>query len=276
MVSFIDRTDAGRRLGGRLGELRGRDVVVLGLPRGGVPVAAEVARALGAPLDVIIVRKLGVPSQPELAVGAVGEDGVLVVNERVARRVHLSEAEFAEMARRGREEVQRRAWWLRADRPRQPLTGRIAVVVDDGIATGSTARAACRVVRAQGAARVVLATPVCAPQTARRLRGEVDEVVCLETPVWFGAVGQFYVDFRQTSDDEVVELLRRGARAVPVPADDSPGGDGPVDEEAEAADAAAEQAGRAGDPASCPDPDGRPGQQVATTLPPPCSGGGQR
>jgi putative phosphoribosyl transferase len=149
-------------------------------------------------------------------------------------------------------------------------------VVDDGIATGSTARAACQVVRAHGAARVALATPVCAPQTARTLRGEVDEVVCLETPAWFGAVGQFYVDFRQTSDDEVVELLRRGARAVPVPADDSPGGDGPVDEEAEAADAAAEQAGRAGDPASCPDPDGRPGQQVATTLPPPCSGGGQR
>ena len=110
-MSFTDRTDAGRLLGGRLGQLRGRDVVVLGLPRGGVPVAAEVARALGAPLDVVIVRKLGVPSQPELAVGAVGEDGALVVNERVARRVHLSEAEFAEMERRGREEVQRRAWW---------------------------------------------------------------------------------------------------------------------------------------------------------------------
>ena len=140
-MSFIDRTDAGRLLGGRLRQLRGRDVVVLGLPRGGVPVAAEVARALGAPLDVVIVHKLGVPSQPELAVGAVGEDGVLVVNERVARRVHLSEAEFVEMERRGREEVQRPAWWLRADRPRQPLAGRIAVVVDDGIATGSTARA---------------------------------------------------------------------------------------------------------------------------------------
>jgi putative phosphoribosyl transferase len=275
-VPFIDRTDAGRALGGRLRQLRGRDVVVLGSPGGGVPVAAEVAQALGAPLDVIIVRKLGVPSQPELAVGAVGEDGALVVNERVARRVHLSEAQFAEMERRGREEVQRRARWFRADRPRQPLTGRIAVVVDDGIATGSTARAACQVVRAQGAARVVLATPVCAPQTARTLHGEVDEVVCLETPAWFGAVGQFYVDFRQTSDDEVVELLRRGARAVPVPADDPPGGDGPVDEKAEAADATAEQAGRAGDPASCPDPDGRPGQQVATTLPPPGGGGGQR
>ena len=274
-VSFIDRTDAGRRLGGRLGQLRGRDVMVLGLPRGGVPVAAEVARALDAPLDVIIVRKLGVPSQPELAVGAVGEDGVLVVNERVARRVHLSEAEFAEMERRGREEVQRRAEWFRADRPRQPLTGRIAVVVDDGIATGSTARAACQVVLALGAARVVLATPVCAPQTARTLRGEVDEVVCLETPAWFGAVGQFYVDFRQTSDDEVVELLRRGARAVSVPADDSPRGDGPVDEEPDA-DAAAEEAGHARDPTSCPDPDGRPGQQVTTTLPPPGSGSDQR
>jgi putative phosphoribosyl transferase len=230
VVSFIDRTDAGRLLGGRVHQLRGRDVVVLGLPRGGVPVAAEVARALGAPLDVVIVRKLGVPSQPELAVGAVGEDAMLVVNERVAGRVHLSEAELAELQRRGREEVQRRARWLRGDRPRQPLAGKIAVVVDDGIATGSTARAACRVVRAQGAARVVLATPVCAPETARMLRSEVDEVVCLETPAWFGAVGQYYVDFRQTSDDEVVELLGRGARAVPVPADDSPGDDGPADE----------------------------------------------
>jgi putative phosphoribosyl transferase len=275
VVSFIDRTDAGRLLGGRLRQLRGRDVVVLGLPRGGVPVAAEVARALGAPLDVVIVRKLGVPSQPELAVGAVGEDAMLVVNERVAGRVHLSEAEFAELQRRGREEVQRQAWWLRGDRPRQPLAGKIAVVVDDGIATGSTARAACRVVRAQGAARVVLATPVCAPETARMLRSEVDEVVCLETPAWFGAVGQFYVDFRQTSDDEVVELLRRGARAVPVPADDSPGDDGPADEQAEAADAAAEQAGRAGDPGVLPDPDGRSGQQLATALPPPRFRGGQ-
>ena len=182
-VLFIDRTDAGRLLGGRLGQLRGRDVVVLAA-RGGVPVAAEVARALDAPLDVIIVRKLGVPSQPELAVGAVGEDGVLVVNERVAHRVHLGEAEFAEMERRGREEVQRRAGGrCRADRPRQPLTGQIAVVVDDGIATGSTARAACQVVRAQGAARVVLATPVCPPQTARTLRGEVDKVVCLDALV---------------------------------------------------------------------------------------------
>jgi putative phosphoribosyl transferase len=172
--------------------------------------------------------------------------------------------------------VQRRAEWFRADRPRQPLTGVIAVVVDDGIATGSTARAACQVVRAQGAARVVLATPVCAPQTARTLRAEVDEMVCLATPAWFGAVEQFYVDFRQTSDDEVVEVLRRGARAVPMPADDSPRGHAPVDEEVEADAAATEQAGRAMEPAPSPDSDGRPGQQVATTLPPPCSGGGQR
>ena len=148
------------------------------------------------------------------------------------------------------------------------------MVVDDGIATGSTARAACRVVRAQGAARVVLATPVCAPETARMLRSEVDEVVCLQTPAWFGAVGQFYLDFRQTSDDEVVELLRRGARPVPVPAVDPPGGDGPGDEQAEAADAAAEQAGRAGDPGVLPDPDEWPGQQMATALPPPRFRGG--
>ena len=149
------------------------------------------------------------------------------------------------------------------------------MVVDDGIATGSTARAACRVVRAQGAARVVLATPVCAPRTARMLRSEVDEVVCLQTPAWFGAVGQFYLDFRQTSDDEVVELLRRGARPVTVPADDSPGGHGPADEQAQAADAAAEQAGHARDPGVLPDPDEWPGQPMATTLPPPRFRGGQ-
>jgi putative phosphoribosyl transferase len=272
-VLFIDRTDAGRRLGGRLGQLRGRDVVVLGLPRGGVPVAAEVARALDAPLDVIIVRKLGVPSQPELAVGAVGEDGVLVVNERVARRVHLSEAEFADTERRGAGGgaasggvVPRRPAEAAADRPDRGGGRRRD-------RHGLDRAGACQLVRAQGAARVVLATPVCPPQTARTLRSEVDEVVSLETPAWFGAVGQFYVDFRQTTDEEVVELLRRGARAVPLPADDPPHSDGPVDEEPDV-DAAAEEAGRAVDPASCPDPEGRPGNRRPPPLRPPGSGGG--
>jgi putative phosphoribosyl transferase len=206
-VPFVDRVDAGRRLAERLRHLRGEDVVVLGLPRGGVPVAAEVARALDASLDVIVVRKLGVPSRPELAMGAVGEDGVLVVNERV---VHASEVEFAEVERREREEVQRSARRFRGERAGLLLAGRTALVVDDGVATGSTARAACRVARAQGAARVVLAVPVCRRDVAGALGDVVDEVVCLVAPEGFSAVGQFYADFRPTSEAEVVELLRPG------------------------------------------------------------------
>ena len=217
-MPFTDRVDAGRRLVERLGHLRNEDAVVLGLPHGGVPVAAEVARVLDAPLDVIVVRKLGVPFQPELAMGAVGEGGALVVNERVLRRVHVSEVEFAEVERRERAQVERRALRFRGDRPRLALAGRTALVVDDGIATGSTARAACQVVRAQGAARVVLAAPVCSPDTARALRGEVDQLVCLETPRWFFAVGQCYTDFRPTSDNEVTALLGQAARRVPTAA----------------------------------------------------------
>jgi putative phosphoribosyl transferase len=208
-VPFTDRVDAGRRLAERLGHLRGEDVVVLGLPRGGVPVAAEVARALDAPLDVIVVRKLGLPFQPELAMGAVGEGGALVVNERVLSRVRLSEAEFAEVESRERAEVQRRALRWRGDRPRLSSAGRTALVVDDGIATGATARAACEVARAQGATRVVLAAPVCSPDTARALRAEVDELVCLQTPRSFFAVGHYYTDFRPISDDEVTAVLQR-------------------------------------------------------------------
>jgi putative phosphoribosyl transferase len=208
--------DAGRRLAVRLRHLRGENVVVLGLPRGGVPVAAEVARVLGAPLDVIVVRKLGVPFQPELAMGAVGEGGALIVNHRVVRQAHVSEAEFGEAERRERAEVERRALRFRGDRPRLALEGRTVVVVDDGIATGSTARAACRVARAQGAARVVLAEPVCPPDTARALREEVDELVCLETPRWFIAVGQCYSDFRPTSDGEVAALLQQAGRRLPA------------------------------------------------------------
>lgn len=211
MTTLIDRADAGRRLGERLEHLRGEDVIVLALPRGGVPVAAEVARRLRAPLDVVVVRKLGVPYQPELALGAVGEGGALVLNEAVLARTRLSTAELTDIAHRARMEVRRRAARFRAGRPPLPLTGRTAVVVDDGIATGATARAACQVVRAQGAARVVLAAPVGAQDTLTSLAGVVDELVCLQAPPCFGAVGQYYVDFTQTSDEEVVRLLREAA-----------------------------------------------------------------
>jgi putative phosphoribosyl transferase len=206
-MRFRDRVDAGRRLARTVRFARDEDVVVLGLPRGGVPVAAEVARALGAPLDVILVRKLGVPDQPELAMGAVGEGDVLVLNEDVVRKVQPSAAELAELEQQARRELERRASRFRGGRPPLVPAGRTAVLVDDGIATGATARAACRVATAQGAARVVLAVPVCSSGTAAELRSEVDELVCLQTPRQFLGVGEFYADFRQTTDDEVADLL---------------------------------------------------------------------
>ena len=182
---FADRADAGRRLAARLQDLRDKRVVVLGLPRGGVPVAFEVARALGAPLDVIVVRKLGVPFQPELAMGAIGEDGVRVINREVVRAAAVSAGELAAVEARERAELERRARRFRGGRPRQPLDGRVAVVVDDGIATGSTARAACQVARVQGAARVVLAVPVAPPGWQARIGTVADE---LRLPADPGAV----------------------------------------------------------------------------------------
>jgi putative phosphoribosyl transferase len=208
-VRFRDRQDAGRQLAERLGPVGGPDVVVLGLPRGGVPVAAEVARALGAPLDVIVVRKVGVPGQRELAMGAIGEGGVRIVDERVVRLAHVAPEEFARAGQREQDELDRCVLRFRGGRDAVALAGRVAVVVDDGIATGSTARAACTVARALGASRVVLAAPVCARESARSLASDVDELVCLQSPRHFAAVGQFYDDFTPTGDDEVLELLRR-------------------------------------------------------------------
>ncbi|WP_129784851.1 phosphoribosyltransferase family protein [Promicromonospora panici] len=209
---FNDRTDAGRQLAERLETLRGEDVVVLGLPRGGVPVAFEVARALGAPLDVIVVRKLGVPYQPELALGAIGEGDVRVLDERITGQVRLPTEELAEVERAERAELLSRVEKFRGDRERTALADRTALIVDDGLATGSTARAACQVARAQGVARVVLAVPVGAVEAVRMLQHDADDVVCLETPARFMAVGQWYSDFRQVSDREVADLLDRAAR----------------------------------------------------------------
>jgi len=208
---FHDRVDAGRRLAYLLldvGGLDGGGVVVLGLPRGGVPVAAEVARVLGAPLDVIIVRKLGVPSEPELAMGALGEDGVRVNNEGVMASAALGRSHIEAIVRRARAELALRALRYREGRPRLDLQGRCAVIVDDGIATGSTARAACRVARAHAAARVVLAVPVAPRETVSALQAECDDVVALASPEQFYAVGEWYDDFSPTSDIDVVELLR--------------------------------------------------------------------
>jgi len=210
-MPFIDRADAGQRLAMLLEHLRGPDVVVLGLPRGGVPVAFEVARVLGAPLDVIVVRKLGVPFQPELAMGAVGEGGTRVVDEEVRHAAGVSAEEFAAVEVRERAEVERRVRQFRGDRPPVSVAGRTVIVVDDGIATGSTARAACQVARSHGAARVVLAVPVAPRESIATMRGVADEVVCVEMPRSFFAIGQFYEDFTQTGDSDVVALLERAA-----------------------------------------------------------------
>jgi putative phosphoribosyl transferase len=206
-VPFLDRHDAGRRLAERLQKFAREKVVVLGLPRGGVPVAFEVASTLQAPLDVLLVRKLGVPFQPELAMGAIGEDGVRVLNDRVLAQVEVRGNELQETESRERQELKRRAERYRGRRRRLDLTGCTAIVVDDGIATGSTARAACEVARLHGASRIVFAAPIAPPSAIEQLRSEADEVVVLETPTRFYAIGQFYGDFSQTPDDEVVRLL---------------------------------------------------------------------
>ncbi len=216
---FRNRTEAGRALAARLEPLRGHDVVVLGLPRGGVPVAFEVATHIDAPLDVIIVRKVGVPGQPELAMGAIGEDGARVVNDDVVVMVGVTEADFIGVESRERDELERRAKRFRGHAPRTPLDGRTAVIVDDGIATGSTARAACHVARAHGAARIVLAVPVAASESVASLRDAADEIICLEQPTGFHSVGQWYHDFTQVDDDTVIELLGRARRRESTPTD---------------------------------------------------------
>ncbi|MGW4891887.1 phosphoribosyltransferase family protein [Kitasatospora sp. NPDC004240] len=215
---FTDRTDAGRRLAPLLDHLRGADPVVVALPRGGLPVAAEVAAALGAPLDICVIRKLGVPYQPELGMGAIGEDGVRVLNEQVIRMGGVRPEQLAEVERRERAELARRARRYRGDRPPVEVRGRTVVVVDDGIATGSTARAACLIVRARGAARVVLAVPVAPRDWTERLTGVADELVCVGTPSPFFAIGEFYADFSQTSDEEVLRCLAEARAAAPRPA----------------------------------------------------------
>jgi putative phosphoribosyl transferase len=214
MEYFTDRAEAGRRLAARLLDADVPNPVVLGLPRGGVPVAAPVAVALGAPLDVLVVRKLGVPGQPELAMGAIGEQGARVLNDDIISQVRLRAGELAEVERRERDELEARVTRFRGDAGPVDITGRTAVIVDDGIATGATARVACLVARARGASRIVVATPVAAPDSLAALEAmpEVDEVVCLSAPSGFMAVGMHYLDFTQTTDAEVQALLE-AARA---------------------------------------------------------------
>lgn len=223
---FTDRADAGQRLAEALRHLERERPVVLGLPRGGVPVALQVARALDAPLDVVVVRKLGVPAHRELAFGAIGEGGARVISADIVRRARLGADDVAGVERAEEVELARRAHRFRDGRERVALEGRTVVLVDDGIATGATAATACEVVRAQGAARVVMAVPVAPPEAAARLRGWADEVVCLSTPVGFSAVGEWYGDFSQTSDDEVVSLLTPSTPAAEAEVEVDAGGIG--------------------------------------------------
>ncbi|MGR6322808.1 phosphoribosyltransferase family protein [Micromonospora soli] len=206
MTTYRDREEAGQVLAERLTDLAGRpDAIVLGLVRGGVLVARVIADRLGVPLDVLVVRKLGVPWAPEVAYGALGPDGVQVLNEMVADR--LAEADRAEVRQREQAELERRERRYRAGRPQLDLAGKTAVIADDGLATGATARAAVQVARHLGAARVVVAVPVGSDQAYEMLAAEADQVVIVETPADFAAVGAYYDDFHEVSDDEVTQAL---------------------------------------------------------------------
>jgi putative phosphoribosyl transferase len=214
-LPFANRADAGRQLAARLLHLKDADPLVLAVPRGGVPVGFEVAQALGAPLDLVLVRKIGAPFQPELAMGAVvdGEHAETVLNEEIVAALDLPKDFIREETARQLAEIERRRKAYLGDRPRPRIAGRSAIVVDDGIATGATIRAALHAVRRNGPKRLVLATPVAPPDTVERLRSDADDVVCLEAPESFFAIGQFYLDFAQLEDDEVTDLLRRARDA---------------------------------------------------------------
>ena len=209
-MSFRDRRHGGAQLAEALGKYRGRDVVVLGLPRGGVPVAFEVARALSARLDIFLVRKLGAPGQEELAVGAIASGGVRVLNAAIVRALQLDDAQIEAIAQREQIELERRERTYRAGREEIPLAGRTVIVIDDGLATGATMRAAVHALRQRGPERIVVAVPVGAVEACAHLRREADDVVCLQAPDPFGGVGLWYDDFSQTSDDEVRTLLLAG------------------------------------------------------------------
>jgi predicted phosphoribosyltransferase len=220
--AFSNRAEAGRQLAEKLDKYAGRkDVIVLGLPRGGVPVAYEVAKRLRAPLDVFIVRKLGVPGFEELAAGAIASGGVRVLNEAVTRAIPHAEEAIEAVTARETAELERRERIYREGRPPLELRDRIAILVDDGLATGATMRAAVKALRQSGAATIVVAVPVGPPDTCLELEQLADETICLSTPPFFQAVGQYYEDFSQTSDADVGELLSRAAQEM---SEQKPGG----------------------------------------------------
>lgn len=211
---FKDRTAAGQFLAAKLRAYANRpDVLVLALPRGGVPVAFEVAKALNAPLDVFVVRKLGVPDHEELAMGAIASSGVRVLNDQVVQGLCISEAAIDQVAAKEQQELERRERLYRDNRPFPALDGRTAILVDDGLATGATMSAAVMALRQQQAGRIVVAVPISSPETCREFKGKVDEIICAETPHPFYSVGLWYDNFSQTTDEEVHDLLKKAANS---------------------------------------------------------------
>ncbi len=213
--AFANRSEAGRSLAEKLEKYANRnDLIVLGLPRGGVPVAYEVAKRLHVPLDVFIVRKLGVPGFEELAAGAIASGSVRVLNEDVMRAIPYGDAAIEAVTAKETAELQRREQIYREGRPAPDLRGNVVMLVDDGLATGATMRAAVKALRQSGAAKIVVAVPVGPPDTCREIAQEADETICLSTPEFFQAVGQYYQDFSQTSDDDVRKLLTKAAQEI--------------------------------------------------------------
>lgn len=226
MERFPNRAEAGRQLAEKLEKYADRDdVIILGLPRGGVPVAFQVARRLRAPLDVFVVRKLGVPGFEELAAGAIASGGVRVLNQDVMRALPHGDAVIDAVTARETAELERREQTYREGRPPPELRNRIAIIVDDGLATGATMRAAVKALRQRDVAKIVVAVPVGPRDTCRDFEEEADEVICLSTPEYFQAVGQYYEDFSQTSDDDVRELLARGANGGAIGGEQRQNGD---------------------------------------------------
>ena len=211
---YRDRRDAGRQLANRLQDYLEEDVVVIGLPRGGVEVAFEIAKALNAPLDVIVSRKLGAPDQPELGIGAVAQGGIMLLDESLVKALGIEERQIEAIAEREREEMRRRATEYRGSEDLPNLKGKTVILVDDGLATGATSRAAILAARSGNPRRIILAVPVCAPETAAELSTNVDELICLHTPDRFIAVGFWYQNFGQTTDAQVIELLEEARGEV--------------------------------------------------------------
>jgi putative phosphoribosyl transferase len=217
MALFKDRTDAGRKLAQRLRQYAGRsDVVVLALPRGGVPVAFEVARTLRAPLDIFLVRKLGVPGHEELAMGAIASGGTRVLNQDVVRYLNISNSAIERVAAQEQQELERRERAYRGDRPQIELQGRTVILIDDGLATGASMRAAVAALKAQQPAQVVVAVPTAALETCTAFEQIVDDIICVTTPQPFMGVGLWYEEFSQTTDEEVQTLLQRAAQLLPA------------------------------------------------------------